>query len=133
MRTLHIVVSSTALLFAGCKQIDGTYYPGCVVLEGDKIVLSEGNVTWDRFTDRVILDADGNEMDPFPEFPKTGTYEVDGELLHLNIAAGEVQKTLHIRHLDERVMLLNAGNLAEWERTGQYDDCVLTLGPEEVP
>ena len=38
MRTLHIVAVSTALLFAGCKQVDGTYYPGCVALEGDKIV-----------------------------------------------------------------------------------------------
>ena len=133
MRSLHIVILLTAALSAGCKQIDGTYLPGCVAFEGDKIVLDEGNVTWDRFTDQIILDADGNEMDRFPDFPKAGDYEVDGDLLHLNIAAGELQKTLHIHRSGERILLLNAENLANWERTGKYDDCTLTLAPEEVP
>ena len=133
MRSPHIVIVMTAILFAGCKQIDGTYYPGCVAFEGDKIVLEQGTVTWDRFTDQVIVDVDGNALDPFPEFPQTGTYEVEGDLLHLNIAAGEVQKTLHIHRSGDRIMLLNDRNLADWQRTGQYDDCVLTLAPEEVP
>jgi len=121
------------VVLAGCKQIDGTYYPGCAAFEGDKIVLREGTVVWDRFTDQIIVDVDGNPMEPFPEFPKTGSYEVDGDLLHLAFPEEDVVKTLHIRRSDEWVLLLNAKDLAEWERTGRYNACVLTLAPEESP
>ena len=133
MRSLQLVLLLTAVLLAGCKQVDGTYYPGCVAFEGDKLVLDQGNVTLDRFTDQIILDADGNEIDQFPEFPKTGRYEVDGRTLHLNFADGELQKTLHIHRSGNRILLLDAENLANWERTGKYDDCTLTLAPDDVP
>lgn len=121
------------VVLAGCKQLDGTYYPGCAAFEGDKLVLREGRVTWDRFTDQVIVDVDGNPMDPFPDFPKNGRYEVDGDLLHLAFPAENVTKSLHIRRPDERVLLLDAKDLADWESTGRHNDCVLTLAPEETP
>ena len=123
----------TVILLTGCKQLEGTYYPGCVAFEGDKLVLREGTVVWDRFTDQIIVDVDGKAMDPFPDYPKTGRYKVDGNLLYLELEDSNITRTFHIRRLDDRVLLLNAENLAEWKRTGQYNECVLTLAPEEVP
>ena len=120
------------LLLVGCKQIDGTYQPGCPAFEGDTIVLQDGRVTWDRFTDQIIVDADGNALDPFPDFPQYGNYEVDGNQLHLAIDGKSTGATLHIRRVGERVLLLNTENLAEYERTGEYNDCTLTLAPEEA-
>ena len=133
MHLPRILLLSTVVMFAGCKPVDGTYYPGCVAFEGDKIVLRDGTVVWDRFTDQIILDADGNEMDRFPDYPKTGRYEVDGALLHLNFDSDDFATTLHIHRSDDRVLLLNDDNMAEWERTGEMNACVLTLSPEEVP
>lgn len=119
-------------LLSGCKAIDGIYYPGCVAYEGDKVILRDGAVEWDRFTDQVILDVDGNVKDQFPDYPKTGSYQVDGALLHLTLAGNDTVQTLHIRKEGERTMLLNDADLATWERTGRYGDCVLTLSPDEV-
>lgn len=133
MRTRQFLCVLTVLLLAACKQVEGTYYPGCAAFEGDKVVLQAGSVIWDRFTDQVIVDADGNAIDQFPEFPKTGVYEVDGDSLHLRFEQDNVAKTFHVRRRDDRVVLLNAEEFAAWERTGQIDDCVLTLAPEKVP
>jgi len=131
MRFRITVCLTGVALLAGCKAIDGTYYPGCVAFEGDKVVLRDGSVEWDRFTDQVIVDVDGNVMDPFPEYPKMGSYAVDGDLLHLTIQGEDAVNTLHIHTQGERIMLLNDADLATWESTGRYGDCVLTLAPED--
>jgi len=132
MRFQMTIGLAVVALLSGCKAIDGTYYPGCVAFEGDKVILRDGAVEWDRFTDQVIVDVDGNVKDPFPEYPKTGSYQVDGALLHLTFAGSETVHTLHIRKEGERTMLLNDTDLATWERTGRYGDCVLTLSPDKV-
>ena len=113
--------------------MDGTYHPGCPAFEGDEITLQDGRFTWDRFTDQVIVDADGNVMDQFPDYPRYGQYEVDGDELRLQIDGKSAVATLHIRRVGERVLLLNNENLAQWERTGEYPECALTLAPEEAP
>ena len=118
-------------LLTGCKAIEGTYYPGCVAFEGDKVVLRDGNFEWDRFTDQVIVDDDGKVMDPFPEHPRLGSYEVDGTLLHLTFQGDDSVQTLHIQREGDHIMLLNDADLANWESTGRYGDCVLTLATEE--
>ena len=119
-------------LCAGCKQVDGVYYPRCAAFEGDKLVLREGTVVWDRFTDQIIIDADGNEIDKFPEFPKAGRYTLDGDLLQLSFDDGKVTKTLHVRRSGERILLLNDENLAEFQQTGRHSECVLALAPDEA-
>ena len=133
MRIHHTVCVLTVFLLAGCKQLEGTYYPGCVAFEGDRVVLQDDRVTWDRFTDQIIVDGDGNTTDPFPEYPKTGRYDVDGDLLHLHFEGDDIARSLHIRRHDDRVLLLNAQEFADWQRTGEYNSCILTLAPEEVP
>ena len=131
MRAQITVCLLTVTLLTGCKAIDGTYYPGCTAFEGDKLVLSAGDFVWDRFTDQVSVDADGNVVDPFPDYPRMGSYEISAQVLRLTLQDDSVQ-TFHIHKHENVTMLLNAADQAAWETSGQYGGCVLTLRPEEV-
>ncbi len=69
-------ILSTALLY-GCAGVDGVFEPACTAYEGDRLTLRNGRFEWSRFTDVRSIDGDGNEIDPFPGYPKLGRYEVD--------------------------------------------------------
>ena len=95
----------------------------------------------DRRHDLVVLSDeihadllfDGRTHVPFASLGENvWHYEVDGDQLHLAIDGKSSVATLHIRRVGERVLLLNTENLAEYERTGEYNDCTLTLAPEEA-
>jgi hypothetical protein len=72
LRTAIIV---SALLFAACANHEGLYEPACIAYEGDRMTLRDGRFEWQRFTDQRSVDDDGNIVNPFPGFPKTGTYD----------------------------------------------------------
>lgn len=76
-------------LVTGCgSMVEGVFEPACIAYEGDRISLAGGRFEWDRFTDAVPIDIDGNAMDPFPEYPKSGRVLVDGAKLLLNADDG---------------------------------------------
>ena len=54
-----------------------------MAFEGDTIKLDDGRFVWQRFTDERTVDDAGNVVDPFPGFPKTGTYRVAAGRLEL--------------------------------------------------
>lgn len=120
------IISSLASLLAGCLSIDGTYYPGCAAYEGSKVVLGDGNFVWDRYTDQVIVGADGNAVDQFPDYPKRGSYEVDGRVLRMHFTDDQSVETMQVHQHDGRLLLLTSAEVDEWERTGGYRDCTLT-------
>lgn len=124
-RMTGIVMLACAI--AGCKAIDGSYQPGCAAFEGDTVTLRGGEFSWDRFTDQVSVDEDGNVIEPFPGYPRHGTYRVDGRELIMSFAASDDSKTMHLHRHEGRVMLLTEAESAQWEQSGRYDDCVLTL------
>ena len=113
-------------VFAGCKAVDGVYLPGCQAYAGDRIELSDGQFVWEKFTDAVRVDEAGNTVDPFPGFPKRGTYQLDGQMLQMKIADENSSETMYLNRHDGRALLLTEAQHALWASSGRLDDCVLT-------
>lgn len=102
MIILRTALIALALLIAACANHEGVYEPVCIAYEGDRIELRAGRFEWQRFTDQRTVDDDGNIVNPFPEFPKTGTYRLDAGRLELLTNDGV--------RLDDRVMVEQAGH-----------------------
>lgn len=71
--------AATATLAACASTVDGVFEPACIAYEGDTIEMVDGRFEWRRFTDQVMVDDDGNRIDPFPDYPIAGKYSVKGE------------------------------------------------------
>ena len=126
MRIRLITLLAFLTLLSACKEVDGVYMPDCVAFEGSRITLSGGEFIWERFTDQVIVDDDGNVINQFPDYPKVGTYRVKGQDLELNFNNGDRVEKLQIHERYGRLSLLTADEVAEWQRSGRYAQCVLT-------
>lgn len=80
--SLRFAAIASALFLGSCAAtVSGTFEPACIAYEGDRIVLSDGRFEWNRFTDVVNIDDDGNRVDPFPDYPKVGRFVRDGDRL----------------------------------------------------
>ena len=126
----HRIPATATLLFllAGCASHHGNYAPGCTAFAGDTVSLAGDEFVWQRFTDQVKVDANGNVIDANPDYPKRGSYTLDGEMLRLRSESGENMENLYLRRIDGNYRLMTAEQNGTWERTGSYDQCVLTLG-----
>lgn len=71
-----ILLFAATLLSACSDEIDGTFEPACIAHAGDRIVLAEGRFEWHKFTDEVHVDDNGERIDPFPGYPKSGRFEL---------------------------------------------------------
>ncbi len=80
---LRRILILPALLLLACASHEGMYEPACTAFEGDTIKLEDGRFTWRRFTDQRTVDDAGNVVDPFPDFPRTGTYRIASGRLEL--------------------------------------------------
>lgn len=130
MGTMNIrscAVMVLAISLVACKSVDGTYLPGCKAFAGDRIELDDGSFHWDRFTDSVEVDGDGNVVDPYPAYPLRGRYDIDGRTLTLTSEAGDPVAVLHMLRLEDGgLALLTDRQLAEQDTSGHYDECALT-------
>ena len=126
MNSRILIIWLAAALLAGCKSIDGTYYPGCPAYAGDKVELGDGKVVWDRFTDEVRIGPDGEPVDPFPDYPREGSFRIEGETLELELAGETGTRSLHIVVDGDRVVLLSPEQHADYRQTGRHDECALT-------
>lgn len=122
--TLCLVIA----VASGCKVEDGVYLPGCIAYAGDSIELANGRFEWDRFTDAVEVDASGNVVDPYPDYPKVGTATVTGDSVVLTDDDGNVVDTRALVTHAGRPYLLTAAERAEWQRSGLMPACALVLG-----
>jgi hypothetical protein len=127
VKTGFLIVAT--LVLAGCKSIEGTWQPGCVAFAGDRITLADGRYSWDRFTDAREIDDQGNVVDPYPDFPKTGRYRVDGETVQLLGPDDDVLATFHLHEDGGNYRLLTPEEHAAVLNGGQMPDC--PLGPEQ--
>ncbi len=121
------ILTSTALLSA-CASVEGTYLPDCAAYEGDSISLEDGRFTWDRFTDAIPVDEAGNPVDPMPDYPVQGSYDIQGETLSLQTDSGESLDSLHVRRQSGRQYLLTTDQVEQLKNTGEVAGCSLVLG-----
>jgi len=98
---------------------------------GSRIHLNDSEFVWEKFTDQLGLDDDGNKIDPFPGYPRRGTYRIDGHSIILNFSDDESIETLQLREHQGRYLLLTRPQAEAWDATGQFDDCVLTRENEQ--
>ena len=122
VRLLAVVLVMSSVM--GCRAIEGDFSPGCAVYAGDRVSLHDGRFSWDRFTDARRVDTDGQPVDPFPDFPKTGSYTLSGNRVDLE-SGGEVIASWYLHEDGDRLLLLSADQQAAWEASGQYPECPL--------
>ena len=127
-------VAAFALVFcalAGCRAVEGVYSPGCMAHVGSRIHLSDSEFVWEKFTDQVSVDENGDKIDPFPGYPRRGTYRIDGHSVVLNFDDDESVETLQVREHQGRYLLLTKLQAEAQDATGQFDACVLTRENEQ--
>ena len=125
MKTRNFFSFGIALLIAGCASIDGTYAPDCTAYAGDEIVLSGGRFSWDKFTDAIPVDDDGNPMDATPGYPKQGDYTVEGSVVRLMPDDGASAVRMHLIELGGNSYLLTQEQAEALEIQGEMPDCPL--------
>ena len=123
-----ITIALSATLLCACATHDGIYSPGCIAYEGSKIRLSEGRFSWERFTDAIVVDADGNAVNQFPGYPMQGSYRLEGQTVQWQADSGESLAEMYLQRHKDRYYLLTAGQLAAWQQVGEFADCALVLG-----
>ena len=113
-------------MVAGCASIDGTYQPDCEAFAGDAITLDGGEFTWEKFTDAIKIDDDGNRIDPFPGYPRSGSYSMDGNRVFL---VTEDRKSVELmflhREKGERQYLLTTTQYEVLVNDGERHKCAL--------
>ncbi len=123
----------TLVLLCGCVSHEGTYSPDCIAYAGSNISLSDGQFVWEKFTDEVVVDDDGEIVNQFPGYPMRGSYRIDGQVLQLESEAGEAMGKMYLHRRDNQQYLLTAEQFEAWQTTGTDADCALMLGdsPED--
>ncbi len=116
-----------AVMITGCVSHEGTYSPDCIAYAGSNISLSDGQFVWEKFTDEVIVDDDGEIVNQFPGYPMRGSYRIEGQTVYMESDAGEPIDKMYLHRRDNRQYLLSADQFEAWEDTGMYADCELML------
>ena len=127
MHSRIFITTLIAISLSSCKPYEGIYSPDCVAFEGNKIVLSEGRFLWEKFTDQVLVNDDGEIVDSFPGYPMKGTFRIDGQSVYLKSDAGESVQTMVLHERNKRHYLLTAKQFAELESSGKFPECALVL------
>ena len=122
-----ISTTLTAAILVGCVSHEGTYSPGCIAYAGSTISLSDGQFVWEKFTDSVVVDDDGEIINQFPGFPMRGRYRIDGQTLYMESNDGDSLEEMFLHRRDNRQYLLTAEQFEAWETTGKHADCALLL------
>jgi len=98
---------------------------------GSRIQLNDSEFVWEKFTDQASVDEDGNKIDPFPGYPRRGTFRIDGHGIVLNFDDDESVDTLQVREHQGRHLLLTKPQAEAWDATGELDACALTREYEQ--
>ena len=123
-----LLATLTTALLSGCVSHEGNYSPDCIAYAGSNISLSDGQFFWEKFTDQVVVDDNGEIVNQFPGYPMRGAYRIDEQMLYMDSAAGESMENMYLHRHDDHYYLLNAEQFEAWEKTGEYAECALTLG-----
>ena len=127
MNRALIVIAFSAGLLAGCVSHEGTYAPSCIAYAGSNITLTAGEFVWDKFTDEVIVNDDGEVVDQFPGYPLRGTYRINGQIVLMTSGDGEVLERMYLQRRDADSYLYTAEQFEHWKTTGEHAKCALVL------
>ena len=127
----NIVLLASVLFFWGCKSYEGLYAPDCIAFSGSEIRLGEGRYAWSKFTDQVVVDADGNPVDPFPGFPREGAYTQEDHRIELADGPDGTPVTMYLIEDNGGVYLYTAAEAEAFEATGERPACPLKLQAAE--
>ncbi len=130
MSPRNIATVLIAFLISGCVSHEGTYSPDCIAYAGSNISLSDGQFVWEKFTDEVIIDDDGEIVNQFPGYPMQGSYRIEGQTVHMESDAGDLAIKMYLHRRDNRQYLLTADQFEASENTGKHADCALMLGSD---
>lgn len=103
----------------------GVYLPDCKAFEGDRVELREDGFTWSRFTDQRKIDESGNEVDSFPEFPKSGEYQMKDGHVSFTLDDGEHLDTRYFMESGGKAYLLSQEEDRVFAEGGQMPECAL--------
>lgn len=114
-------------MFVACANHEGRYEPSCTAYEGDTIELRAGRFEWQRFTDQRQVDDEGNVVNPFPGFPKTGKFRFDTSRLILVSDTDVRLDDWLIINNDGQKLLLTVDQHAAYTETRIVPACALKL------
>ncbi len=127
MKSTVTIIAFAGVLLTGCVSHDGTYAPSCTAFAGSEITLSDGTFVWEKFTDEVVLNDDGEKVDPFPGYPRRGTYRINGQIVRMTTGAGESMENMFLHRHEGSRYLYTAAQFEHWQATGTPADCPLVL------
>ena len=125
------LISALVCLTSGCVSYEGRYSPSCPSYAGNTIELAGGRFEWDKFTDQVRVDEQGNIVDAFPDYPRRGSYRLSGHKLSFTADDGESLPTLYLVRQTNRFYLYTEREHATWNSTGELATCALVQGGAE--
>jgi hypothetical protein len=116
----------------GSLSFDGSFSPGCMSYEGSIIQLRDGRFTCAKFTDQVVVDSDGKVVNQFPGYPKHGRYRIDGQVVSLETNDSERLPDFYLHRDGRRHLLLTGEQQEDWQESGNFAECALTLEPDSA-
>ena len=125
-RILFLTIAT--LLLTACSDYEGLYEPSCIAFEGDRIELRGGRFVWDRFTDARRIDGDGNVIDEFPDYPKTGTYSLESGRLIFATDDGVRLDDWFLVEQSGQIYLLTAAQQEAHRAKAEMPQCALLRG-----
>lgn len=124
MKPLRTFVLILVLALSACTSYEGVFEPDCIAFEGDVVELSNGQLRWERFTDQRVIDNNGQVVNPFPNFPKTGRYEVRDDRVTFRNGDGEDKATWYLVSHNNALYLLTPKQRERMSSDGM-PDCAL--------
>ena len=117
-----------AMSLAGCQEFEGRYSPACTAFAGSTLELKRGRFVLDRFTDAVMVDENGEIIDQFPDFPRSGTFHFEENKAVFTAEDGSVVDPRYLITRDGRHYLLTLYEYDIWQQHGEIPECALVLG-----
>ncbi len=130
MNLRFVAITLLAVLLSACPSHEGTYSPSCIAYAGSNITLNDGQFVWEKFTDALVVDDEGNLVNQFPGYPMRGSYRVEGQAVYLEPDTGGSLQHMYLHRHRNNYYLLTADEFKLWEKTGNIADCTLQLVPE---
>ena len=122
---------ATILALCACKSYEGVYLPDCIAYEGDRVHFADGRYKWERFTDAIVIGDDGEPIDPFPGFPREGTYRVDGENVYMTADNATQIEDMYLHEINGRFHLLTEDQDHARHSGDELAKCLLVLQQED--
>jgi len=114
-----------------CTSQEQWYEPSCIAYEGDSVMLRAGRFEWRKFTDQVPIGTDGERVDPFPGYPKSGTYRQERDRVEFTPDDGsQLDDYFMITHRGARYFLSEKQH-QKFIVDGELQTCALKLATAE--